>query len=128
METKSHLQSEPIAQLDSLFETTVPGTLPELVDLLKLSEREGAFGKLSKGRQEVMLMRVVEGLTMPQIAHKMKLTKQNIHQQLKSIPASLQRQMLKDINDGRTDVGYKEIIGTYRAYIEKVEPVRRGKI
>lgn len=98
------------------FENVSPNTPIELVNLLRLAEREGAYSRLSEKRKKTLEMRLVEGLSMPQIASVLKISKQAVSQTLKLAPQSLYKQMLKDVVTYRTHIRFDEILAVYSDY------------
>ena len=100
----------------SVFKTTVPNAPSALIRFLKLAEKEGAYEQLSQKRKQTLQMRFVEGLSMPQIAERLEISKQAVSQALMLTPESLYKKMLKDVNSYRTNISFTEILAAYSAY------------
>jgi DNA-directed RNA polymerase specialized sigma subunit len=111
----------------STFDSPHPDCPKEIIDLLKLAEREGAYGKLSEKRRKTLEMRFVEGLTMPQIGDVLQISKQAVSQTLKDAPESLYKLMVKDAISYRTHVSFREILATYSAYKVYLDGLKKGR-
>lgn len=111
----------------SAFNSLHPDSPKEIVDLLKLAEREGAYGRLSEKRRRTLEMRFVEGLTMSQIGDVLEISKQAVSQTLKDAPESLYKLMVKDVVTYRTHVSFREILATYSAYRIYVDGIKKNR-
>lgn len=111
----------------SAFDSSHKDSPKEIIDLLRLAEREGAYANLSEKRKRTLEMRFVEGLTMPQIGDVLKISKQAISKTLKLTPESLYKQMTKDVVTYRTNISFKEILATYSAYRVYLDGRKKGR-
>nr|MBI5456092.1 hypothetical protein [Candidatus Levybacteria bacterium] len=114
----------------SVFEIVSPKAAPEIITLLRLAEREGAYARLTPRRKEILQKYYVEGQSMPQIADGYGVSKQAISQSLRLTPESLFKQMTKDVSARRTPISFREVLATYadyRVYLDKKKK-SRGKI
>jgi len=100
----------------SVFEVVAPNAAPEVIVLLKLAEREGAYARLTQRRKEVLQKYYVEGLSMPQIADGYGVSKQAISQSLRLTPEFLFKQMTGDVFLEKTNIPFREIMEIYAAY------------
>lgn len=108
--------SHETTAVQSVFEQVMPTAPLALVALLRLAEREGAYGKLSKSARRISQMRYVEGLNMPQIGDVLEISKQAVWQSLTTTPESLYKTMTKDVVMRRTNIPFREILKVYSDY------------
>jgi len=121
-----HFPRETRVKPQSKFQITAPGTAPEVIALLRLSEREGAYGSLSEKARRILEMRYVEGLTMSQIGDVLGISKQAVSQSLKYTPESIYNRMVRDVITYKTDINFKEILKTYSAYRVYLDKKKKG--
>lgn len=100
----------------SVFEAAVPTSPPALIELLKLSERQGAYANLSLQTRRILQMRYVEGLNLPQIGDVIGVSKQAVSQTLRLTPESLYKKMTKDVVMRRTNIPFSTILLAYSNY------------
>lgn len=100
----------------SAFESFHPESPPALIEFLRFSEREGAYGNLSLRTKRALKMRYVEGLDMSQIGDVLEVSKQAVSQSLKHAPETLYRKMTEDVVMRRTHVLYSQILMAYSLY------------
>ncbi len=121
-----NFSSEIAAKPQGAFEIVAPGAAPEIIALLRLAEREGAYARLSDKRRKTLQMRYVDGLSHAQIAEEFGISKQAVSQTLKLTPESLYRQMTRDVNTYRTPISFREILATYSAYRIYLDKKKKG--
>lgn len=125
-ETGHGFSPEITVQTQSAFATASPGAPREVISFLKLAERQGAYGKLSPKRREILEMRFAEGLSQVQIARRYGISKQAVSQSLKLSPESLYKQMTRDVITHRTPISFREILAAYSDYRIYLDGKKKG--
>lgn len=115
-ERPQNFSPEEALPTPSAFDTVASGAATEVIAFLRLAEREGAYARLSEKRRKTLEMRYADGLTMPQIANILEISKQAVSQSLKLSPESLFKQMTKDVIARRTPISFREILSAYSGY------------
>ena len=110
----------------SVFETIAPIAAPEVIGLLKLAEREGAYEKLSEKTRQRLEMHFLEGMSITKIADIQKVSKQAVSQSLRLTPESLYKKMTKDVFMRRTNIPFTEILRVYSAYRIESDAKKKG--
>lgn len=111
----------------SSFESFHPESPPALIEFLKFSEREGAYGNLSLRARRALEMRYVEGLNISQIGDVLDVSKQAVSQSLRLAPETLYRKMTEDVIMHRTNVLYSQILMAYSLYRIELDAKKAGK-
>lgn len=111
----------------SVFEVVAPNAAPEIIALLRLAEREGAYTRLAPRKKEILQKYYVQGLSMPQIAGEFLISKHAVSQSLRLTPESLYKQMTRDVNTYRTPISFREILEAYSAYRVYLDKKRAGE-
>jgi predicted DNA-binding protein YlxM (UPF0122 family) len=119
--------SPPETTVKSIFDKPLEGISPELVEFLKLAEREGVYARLTPRRQYILEQYVVQGLSMPQIADSLRISKQAVSQSLKLSPMSMYRDMTRNVVEGKTQTSFTEIQTTYEALIKTLISRRKAR-
>jgi len=128
--TEANIEGSPLPETTakSIFDKAADGISPELVAFLKLAEREGVYSRLTEQRRHIIEQYVIGGLSERQIAGDLKKSRQAVSQSLRLSPASMHRDMVQDVLDGKTQVSYTEIKTAYDALGKPLILRRRNKI